>query len=200
MFAEGPLGLCAAVSRPLAILAALALAAVPAGCGDTPEQADTGPVPTESRSDTSPQATNTGAIPPATTTEAPAGNEKDLSTKPKVKAPEGKPPTQLKIRDIVKGKGPGAEPGDTLTVQYVGVSASNGKEFDASWDRGEPFTFGLGRGEVIPGWDAGLDGMKKGGRRELVIPADKAYGPSGQPPTIGPNETLVFVIDLKKIG
>ena len=190
------------MSRPLAILSALALAlvAVPAGCGDTPDQADTGPIPTTSPADTAPPSTNTGAIPPATTTAAPTGAEKDLTKKPKVKVPKGKPPTQLKIRDIVKGKGPGAEPGDTLTVQYVGVRALNGEQFDASWDKGEPFTFGLGRGEVIPGWDAGLDGMKKGGRRELIIPADKAYGPSGGPPPIGPNETLVFVVDLKKIG
>lgn len=188
------------MSRPLAILAALALAAVPAGCGDEPEQADTGPIPTEGKSDTAPPATNTGAIPPATTTEAPTGDEKDLSAKPRVKVPEGKPPPQLKIRDIIKGKGPGAKPSDELTVQYVGVSYSTGKEFDASWDRGEPFSFALGQGEVIPGWDAGLEGMKAGGRRELTIPAAQAYGPSGQPPSIGPNETLIFVIDLKKIG
>ncbi|MGI8593270.1 MAG: FKBP-type peptidyl-prolyl cis-trans isomerase [Solirubrobacteraceae bacterium] len=123
-----------------------------------------------------------------------------MSTKPKVEVPKGKPPSRLKIRDVVKGKGPGAEPSDNLTVQYVGVRYSNGEEFDASWDRGEPFSFALGQGEVIPGWDAGLDGMKEGGRRELIIPASKAYGPSGQPPDIGPNETLVFVIDLKKIG
>ncbi len=188
------------MSRLLAILAALALAAVPAGCGDEPEQADSGPVDTQGLSNTAPPATNTGAIPPATTTEAPTGDEKDLSTKPKVKPPEGKPPSQLKIRDIVQGKGPGAGSGDELTVQYVGVRAVNGEEFDASWDRGEPYSFVLGRGEVIPGWDAGLEGMKAGGRRELIIPSGQAYGPSGGPPPIGPNETLVFVIDLEKIG
>ncbi len=188
------------MSRRLAILAALALAAVPAGCGDRPEQADTGPLPTKGLENTGPPATNTGAIPPATTTEAPTGDEKDLSTKPKVKVPKGKPPTGLKIRDIVKGKGAGAAVSDELTVQYVGVRAVNGEEFDASWDRGEPFSFSLGAGEVIPGWDAGLEGMKEGGRRELIIPAAQAYGQSGGPPPIGPNETLVFVVDLEKIG
>jgi FKBP-type peptidyl-prolyl cis-trans isomerase 2 len=76
-------------------------------------------------------------------------------------------------------------------VQYVGVSYSNGQEFDASWDRGEPFEFTLGVGQVIPGWDEGVEGMKEGGRRKLTIPADKAYGPQGSPPAIGPNETLV---------
>ncbi len=190
----------AVVSRPLAILAALALAAVPVGCGDEPEQADSGPVSTQAQGKTTPPATNTGAIPPAPTKDAPTGDEKDLSKKPEVKVPKGKLPTQLKIRDIVKGKGAAAGADDELTVQYVGVLARNGEEFDASWNRGEPFSFALGRGEVIPGWDAGVEGMKEGGRRELTIPSDQAYGPSGGPPPIGPNETLVFVIDLKKIG
>jgi peptidylprolyl isomerase len=84
-------------------------------------------------------------------------------------------------------------------VQYVGVSHSNGEQFDASWDRGgEPFTFTLGSGQVIPGWDEGVQGMKVGGRRKLVIPPDLAYGETGQPP-IGPNETLIFVIDLEDV-
>jgi peptidylprolyl isomerase len=83
-----------------------------------------------------------------------------------------------------------------VTVHYVGVSKANGRQFDASWDRGEPFQFQLGAGQVIPGWDQGVAGMKVGGRRELVIPPRLAYGPAGSPPTIGPNETLVFVVDL----
>jgi peptidylprolyl isomerase len=90
--------------------------------------------------------------------------------------------------------------GQTATVDYVGVSFSTGQEFDASWDRGEPFPFPLGGGQVIQGWDQGVEGMKVGGRRELVIPPDLGYGPQGSPPAIAPNETLVFVIDLKKIG
>jgi peptidylprolyl isomerase len=84
-------------------------------------------------------------------------------------------------------------------MQYVGVAFSTGEEFDASWDRGEPFEFTLGNGDVIAGWDEGIVGMKEGGRRKLTIPAEQAYGAQGSPPTIGPNETLVFVVDLEKI-
>ena len=98
------------------------------------------------------------------------------------------------------GKGPAAKAGDTVDVQYVGVSQSTGKQFDASWDRGsEPFSFPLGQGQVIPGWDEGLVGMKVGGRRELIIPPDMGYGAQGAPPDIAPNETLVFVVDMKAI-
>ena len=93
-----------------------------------------------------------------------------------------------------------AEPGKNVQVQYVGISFKNGRQFDASWDRGEPFTFELGAGQVIPGWDNGIVGMREGGRRELVIPPDQAYGAAGSPPAIGPNETLIFVVDLEKIG
>jgi peptidylprolyl isomerase len=83
-----------------------------------------------------------------------------------------------------------------VSVQYVGVNFSNGQQFDASWDSGQPFEFPLGGGSVIPGWDQGVEGMKVGGRRELIIPPDLGYGAQGQPPDIPPNETLVFVIDL----
>jgi peptidylprolyl isomerase len=101
----------------------------------------------------------------------------------------------------VKGKGKAAKAGDTVSVQYVGNSWSTGTQFDASWDRGsEPFTFPLGAGQVIPGWDQGIVGMKKGGRRLLVIPPDLAYGDQSPSPDIGPNETLVFVVDLQKIS
>jgi peptidylprolyl isomerase len=105
----------------------------------------------------------------------------------------------LRVEDIVKGKGRAAKQGDSLTVQYAGVTFSTGTEFDASWNRGEPFTFELG-GQVIPGWNQGLEGMRPGGRRKLTIPPQLAYGAQGQPPSIGPNETLVFVIDLVRIG
>jgi peptidylprolyl isomerase len=117
-------------------------------------------------------------------------------TKPVVTVPKGKAPKKLVIKDLTKGTGATAEPGKQVSVHYVGVSKLNGRQFDASWDRGEPFTFQLGAGAVIPGWDQGVKGMKVGGRRELVIPPDLAYGPQGSPPAIGPNETLVFVIDL----
>ena len=118
------------------------------------------------------------------------------ATKPEVSVPKGKAPKKLKVKDLKVGSGATAEPGKQVSVQYVGVSYLNGRQFDASWDRGEPFTFQLGAGAVIPGWDEGVKGMKVGGRRQLVIPPDLAYGPQGSPPAIGPNETLVFVIDL----
>jgi peptidylprolyl isomerase len=120
----------------------------------------------------------------------------DLNEKPMVEAPGGEPPGAFVVEDIVEGKGREAESGDEVTVQYVGVDYETGEEFDASWDRGEPFEFTLGAGMVIPGWDQGIEGMRVGGRRELVIPPDLAYGPQGQPPDIAPNATLIFVVDL----
>jgi len=120
--------------------------------------------------------------------------------KPKVTVPEGDPPTELVSEDLKTGDGDEAETGDEVSVQYVGVDFETGEEFDASWDRGEPFTFQLGSGNVIPGWDEGVVGMKVGGQRQLVIPPDLAYGEQGQPPSIGPNATLVFVIDLVSVN
>ena len=113
--------------------------------------------------------------------------------------PSGPPPTGLESHDIVVGDGATAERGDTVEVQYVGVDYSTGTEFDASWDNGKPgdrLQFQLGGGQVIPGWDQGVEGMKVGGRRELIIPPDLAYGAQGSPPAIGPNATLIFVVDL----
>ncbi len=136
----------------------------------------------------------------ATTTESSSaeasGGEK---TKPKVTVPTGAPPKKLEVKDLEEGSGAEAKSGDKVTVQYVGVNYKNGKEFDSSWSRNEPFPFTLGAGEVIPGWDQGVEGMKVGGRRELIIPPELAYGETGAPPAIGPNETLVFVIDLLEV-
>lgn len=123
----------------------------------------------------------------------------DTSTKPKVIVPTGISPDKFAFKDIVEGTGPAAKSGDKVTVQYVGVGFDTKKEFDSSWSRNEPFPFTLGGGEVIKGWDQGVEGMKAGGRRELVIPGSLAYGPAGRPPSIGPNETLIFVIDLLEI-
>ena len=123
----------------------------------------------------------------------------DINVKPAIPKPEGEPPPGLQVRDVLQGNGETAESGDQVTMQYVGVSWSTGEQFDASWDTGKPFTFQLGAGDVIPGWDQGISGMREGGRRQLVIPPDLAYGPQGRPPVIGPNETLVFVVDLKKV-
>jgi peptidylprolyl isomerase len=122
------------------------------------------------------------------------------ATKPTVTVPSGPPPTTLQKQDLVVGTGAEAVAGKNVSVQYVGVHYTTGKQFDASWDRGEPFSFALGAGNVIKGWDQGVPGMKVGGRRQLVIPPDLAYGPNGFPPDIGPNETLVFVVDLLSVS
>lgn len=119
----------------------------------------------------------------------------DTKTKPEIEVPEDQPPAELVEEDVVEGKGRPAKAGDAVTVQYVGVGYESGEEFDASWG-GEPITFQLGSGQVIEGWDQGLQGMKVGGRRQLTIPPDLAYGEAGFPPSIGPNETLIFVVDL----
>jgi peptidylprolyl isomerase len=111
-----------------------------------------------------------------------------------------KPVTALQTRDLKPGRGKAAVDGDNLTVQYVGISCASGKQFDASWDRKQPLPFALGAGNVIPGWDQGIKGMKVGGRRLLWIPASLAYGAAGRPPDIAPSDTLIFVIDLVKIG
>ena len=119
-----------------------------------------------------------------------------MSDKPSVEIPDGPPPTELVIDDLTVGDGPEAVAGTTCTMQYVGVSWSDGKQFDASWDRGQPFTFGLGQGQVIAGWDQGVAGMKVGGRRRLTIPPELGYGSRGAGGAIKGGETLVFVVDL----
>jgi peptidylprolyl isomerase len=172
----------------LALLAALALAA----CGDDDDSDSGGGSADTSRQESAP-APETG-----TETEAPP-DLTDTSVKPVIDKPSGTPPRRLVKEDIVKGTGPGAKPGDTVIVDYVGVSFSTGEEFDASWDSGQPFPVQLGAGGVIEGWEKGLVGIKKGGRRELIIPPEQAYGAQGAPPSIGPNETLVFVIDALEI-
>jgi peptidylprolyl isomerase len=170
-----------AVSRgPIPILmlcAALTLAI--AGCG----------------SDDSSTSSSTSAATESTTAEGGAASV-DLDRRPQIAVPNGQPPKQLEEKEIVEGDGPEAKPGDYVSVQYAGVGYESGEEFDASWNRGEPFSFTLGASEVIKGWDQGIAGMKVGGRRELIIPPGLAYGPTGSPPVIGQNETLIFVVDL----
>jgi peptidylprolyl isomerase len=128
------------------------------------------------------------------------GGNDTAGKKPTVSVPSGSAPTTLQKTDLIVGKGAEAVAGKDVTVQYVGVSFSTKKQFDASWDRGQAFSFVLGAGNVIQGWDEGVPGMKVGGRRQLVIPPDLAYGAEGSPPVIGPNETLVFVVDLVSVG
>jgi len=116
--------------------------------------------------------------------------------RPRVDKPGGDIPFDLGIEDIVVGDGDEATSGRKVSVHYVGVSFSTGDEFDASWNRGQPFTFKLGKGQVIAGWDAGVQGMKVGGRRRLTIPSALAYGARGAGGVIAPHEPLVFVVDL----
>jgi peptidylprolyl isomerase len=115
--------------------------------------------------------------------------------KPDVTTPEGAPPTTLQTTDLVVGDGAEAQAGSAIEVHYVGRSTASGEEFDSSYER-EAFAFTLGQEGIIPGWTQGIAGMREGGRRQLVIPPDLAYGPQGDPPDIAPNDTLVFVIDL----
>jgi peptidylprolyl isomerase len=175
-----------------ALLATAALGV--AACGDDDESASTATQP--AAPPTKPGETQTST---ATTAAGPldaASISKDLDTKPQIPKPTGAPPSRLVVRDIVKGDGRTVRLNDTVTVQYVGVSYSTGEQFDASWDRGSPAQFQLSEGQLIQGWIEGIPGMKVGGRRLLVIPPTLGYGTQGQPPDIGPNETLVFVIDM----
>src|SRR3712207_156251 len=117
--------------------------------------------------------------------------------KPQVEIPPDTPPSyQLELEDIVEGDGDEASAGKIVEVHYVGVAWSNGEEFDASWNRGDTFKFGLGKGQVIQGWDQGVEGMRVGGRRRITIPPMLGYGKRGAGGVIGPDETLVFVVDL----
>jgi peptidylprolyl isomerase len=195
--------------KTAAALSAALLALAAAGCGSStsPGAADQAisASPAESTATSTPTtapAASTASAPAATPDASGKGAvlpiSTDLKKKPTVPKPSGTPPTSLVIKDIVVGKGKAAKTGSSVTVKYVGVSYSNGKEFDASWDRGQDFPFTLGQGAVIEGWDKGVVGMKVGGRRELVIPPAQGYGAAGSPPAIAPNETLVFVIDLVK--
>ncbi len=117
-------------------------------------------------------------------------------SKPEIEFPGTDAPTGLVVIDEIEGEGEEARRGDVVDVHYVGVSHSSGEEFDASWNRGEPLRFQLGVGQVIAGWDQGVQGMRVGGRRRLEIPAHLAYGDHGAPPVIAPGESLVFVCDL----
>ena len=177
-------------AKLLSLTLALVLGAAVSACGgddsSSSESAAT-PAPTETATA---QAANVDAIV--------KGITKNTKKKPAIVTPQGDAPSRLVVKDIVKGKGRPAKPGDRLTMQYVGVSWSTGEQFDASWDRGQPFAFQLGAQMVIPGWDKGMVGMRQGGRRLLIIPPDLGYGPQGSGP-IAPNETLVFAVDLQKL-
>jgi peptidylprolyl isomerase len=169
------------------IPAALAAAALVAGCGGSSGSSGVQAAPSGGAS----------PAPQAKVFTAPANSA--TASKPKITVPKGAPPKQLVVKDLVAGTGEAAKSGDEVEVQYVGVLFKGGKQFDASWDRGQPFDFTLGQGDVIKGWDQGIVGMRLGGRRELIIPASLGYGAAGQPPKIPANSALVFVVDLRKI-
>lgn len=178
-------------------LAALGVSALIAGCGSGGSSTIT--IGNENKADEALASATTPASSTstsATTTTATTPTSGPLSKEPHVTPPSGPAPSKLETREIIKGTGTEAKSGDAVTVNYVGELYKNGKVFDASWKRDEPFSFTLGKGQVIPGWEQGVVGMKVGGRRELIIPAPLAYGAKGSPPKIGPNEPLVFVVDL----
>jgi peptidylprolyl isomerase len=179
-----------------AAAAGVALAVGLAACGGGSSKAP-GITPAPSAGLTT--TTTTAATP---TTTAPVVPPPQLAKKPVVTVPSGPPPKGLVIKDVIQGSGPGAISGDNLVVNYVGLLYSGGKEFDSSWKHGKPYgPFSIGAsGGVIPGWNKGLVGLKVGGRRELIIPPDMAYGKGGNPGGgIPPNATLVFVVDLLKL-
>lgn len=162
---------------PVTVLLALALV----GCGSPKKTTSSNGTPASGSSDCA-TVTGEAKAKPSVTLNAGCELPKDLITK-----------------DVIAGTGAEAKSGSGISVHYVGLGLKTKKEFDASWNRGEPFALVLGAGQVIPGWDRGLVGMKAGGRRLLVIPPDLAYGPEGRPPVIQGNETLVFVVDLVSV-
>jgi peptidylprolyl isomerase len=175
--------MCPGRFRLIALFASLC-ALAPAACGDDSGSAQGGGAG-QSETETSPAAA--------------ADALEDTSVRPEIPRPTGSPPRRLEKEDIVRGKGRAAKAGDTVRIHYVGVTFSTGEEFGASWDTGRPYSIELGRGDVIDGWDKGIVGMRKGGRRQLTIPPELGYGAAGHPPDIGPHETLVLVVDLLQI-
>jgi len=143
-------------------------------------------------------APTTTTVPIATIADPSAAGT--IGTKPTVTVPPGAPPTQLESKDLIIGTGPAIKAGEKATVQYVGVAYSSGQEFDSSWSRNQPFPFALGQGQVIAGWDQGIVGMQVGGRRELIIPPNLAYGAQSPGAGIAANDTLIFIVDLVKIN
>ena len=173
------------MKRTLGMALALAVAAGATACGSSSKAPGV---------EQAPSGGATQASTPTTPKPPPA-----LAKKPVVTIPSTPPPSKLVTKDLVQGTGQTASQGKTVTVNYVGELYKNGKEFDSSWSRNQPFTTSLAPGSVISGWVQGLNGMKVGGRRELIVPPSLGYGKAGSPPTIPPNSTLVFVVDLLSV-
>lgn len=187
--------------KPITLTGALvAVAAAVAGCGGSTapgvQLAPSAGATAAAITSASTTATTSASATSTSTAPLPAA----LNTKPKVVPPSGPPPKKLIIKDLIKGTGPVATAGSTVTVQYVGVLYKNGKQFDASWNDGSGKPVTLPLSGVIKGWQDGIPGMRVGGRRELIIPSDLGYGAAGSPPRIPPNAALVFVIDLHAIS
>lgn len=192
--------------KRLVLIAVACLALVVVGCGGSD-----GDPASSSEDAAAAEATTTESSTPESTTgestaaesfpapeepgSAAAGSAAANKTKPKVTVPKGVSPKKFVFRDLEEGTGATAEKGDKLTVEYVGVGYDSKAEFESTWET-RPYTFTLGAGEALPSIEKGIEGMKEGGRRELIIPGKFAYGAEGRPPKIGPNETLVFVVDL----
>jgi FKBP-type peptidyl-prolyl cis-trans isomerase len=174
--------------RPRLALATamLATAALIAGCGSSASSGEIAPGHESTADNALIEHTTTPTTPPS----GPLSKEPTITT---TKAPA---PTTLTTKDLIVGTGPEAKTGSAVGVNYVGALYSTGQVFDASWKRKEPFGFTLGQGQVIPGWEKGVVGMHVGGRRELIIPPELAYGAKGSPPRIPPNAPLIFIIDL----
>ncbi len=170
--------------RVLAISSSVLLAAGVAACGSSKKAPGIQLAPSAGATQS---VATTATVPPA------------ISKEPVVAVPKSPPPTHLVVKDLIKGTGQTVAPGQTVTVNYVGVLYKTGKTFDSSWSRNQPFTTPLQTGSVIPGWVKGIPGMKVGGRRELIIPPAEAYGKAGSG-SIPPNSTLVFVVDLLSVS
>lgn len=180
----------------LALCAALATAV--AGCGSSSDSS-TGSTESSASTEAGGSSTKSGKSSEESSESVPKASPGEKKTKPTVTVPKGIPSNHYAFKELEEGSGATAKKGDEVTVQYVGVGYKTEEEFDSSWGK-EPFSFTLGAGLVIKGWEKGVAGMKVGGRRELLVPGDLAYGPEGRPPSIGPNETLIFVIDLLSVN
>lgn len=176
-------------------LTSLALAAT--ACSTKDEGAPAFTIPGNPNVSIPGASSTTSTTPLSCTPEAPIHPAE--ANKPPVQAIPEPLPTTLQTTDLKEGEGPAAADGDKVSVAYVGALAKDGSEFDTSYNTKQPFTVGLGQGQVIKGWDQGLVGMKPGGVRQLVIPPDLAYGATGSPPKIGANETLVFVVEMLQV-
>ena len=188
----------------LLTLPALVAGLLVSGCGSSQSAADKAAQQATQEEKNPPTISDPEVPVPKAEKVEPGPGEGDINTKPKIPAQEGQPPSELIAQDVIVGTGAQAKSGDKVSVQYVGVLFDGGEEFDTSWTSdtkaGTPFEFTLGSGQVIAGWDQGVVGMKEGGRRRLLIPADLAYGEAGSPPKIPANAALVFDVDLKKVS